>query len=119
MTAQAILDEMSQRGITARVDGEILLLKPREALDDDLLARIKEHKPEILEVLRNPPATFSPDCYELEPGIWIHRRHVGCTTTKPEALEPQRKLAATCELVRRYAQHGVTQARDEIRPASR
>lgn len=65
MTAQAILGEMSQRGITARVDGETLLLKPREALDDDLLARIKEHKPEILVALRNPPAAIPA----MPPGV--------------------------------------------------
>lgn len=54
-SAQALLDEMAQRGVTARVDGEILRLKPRAALDDDLLARIKEHKPEIIRVLAIPP----------------------------------------------------------------
>jgi hypothetical protein len=48
---QAILDEMSERGVTARVDGETLRLKPRAALDDDLLARIKEHKLEIIRAL--------------------------------------------------------------------
>jgi hypothetical protein len=35
------------------------------------------------------------DCYELEPGIWIHRPHAGCTTIKPEAGS-QHKVAATC-----------------------
>jgi hypothetical protein len=54
-SAQAILDEMSQRGVTARVDGKTLRLKPREALDDDLLSRIKEHKPEIIRVLATIP----------------------------------------------------------------
>ena len=52
---QAILDEMSQRGVTARVDGATVRLKPREALDDDLLARIKEHKPEIIRALAAIP----------------------------------------------------------------
>lgn len=52
---QAILDEMCMRGVTARVDGETLRLKPREALDDDLLARIKEHKPEIIRALATIP----------------------------------------------------------------
>lgn len=65
MTAQAILGKMSQRGITVRVDGETLLLKPREALDDDLLARIKEHKPEILVALRNPPVAIPA----MPPGV--------------------------------------------------
>jgi hypothetical protein len=52
---QAILDEMSMRGVAARVEGGTLRLKPREALDDDLLARIKEHKPEIIRTLAAIP----------------------------------------------------------------
>jgi len=54
-STQAILDEMTQRGVTVRVDGEILRLKPREVLDDDLLARIREHKPEIIRALAAIP----------------------------------------------------------------
>jgi hypothetical protein len=53
--AQAILDEIFQRGVTARVDGETLRLKPRESLDDGLIARIKEHKPEIIQALAAVP----------------------------------------------------------------
>jgi TubC N-terminal docking domain len=51
----AILNDMFQRGVTARVDAETLRLKPREALDDDLLARIKANKPEIIRILATIP----------------------------------------------------------------
>lgn len=53
--AEALLDEMSERGVTARVDGETLLIRPREAIDGPLLARIKEHKPEIIRALAAIP----------------------------------------------------------------
>jgi hypothetical protein len=94
--AVAILTELQRRGVMVAVEGDILCLKPRRALDDTLLARIREAKPAILEALRGRPATCSSDCYELEPGIWIHRPHTGCTTIKPEASESRRKVSETC-----------------------
>jgi hypothetical protein len=78
--ATEILIELQRRGVMVAVDGDTLSLKPKSALDDSLLARVREAKPAILEALRNWPATCSPDCYEIEPGIWIHRPWTGCTT---------------------------------------
>jgi hypothetical protein len=78
--ATEILTELQRRGVIVAVDGDTLSLKPRSALDDSLLARVREMKPAILEALRNRPATCSPDCYEIEPGIRIHRPWTGCTT---------------------------------------
>jgi TubC N-terminal docking domain len=49
--AHSILDEILRRGIAVRVDGETLRLRPRLALDDGLLARIKEHKAEIIRAV--------------------------------------------------------------------
>jgi hypothetical protein len=60
-SAQAILDEMVRRGVTARVDRETLRLKPRKALDDDLLASIKEHKPDIIRALAHTTAACGDD----------------------------------------------------------
>jgi len=94
--AVAILTELQRRGVIVAVDGDTLCLKPRRALDDGLLARVREAKPAILEALRNLPATCSPECYEIESGVWIHRPHAGCTTIKPEASESQHKVAETC-----------------------
>jgi TubC N-terminal docking domain len=94
--ANEILTELQRRGVIVAVDGNTLSLKPKSALDDRLLARVREVKPAILEALRNRPATCSLDCYELEPGVWIHRPHTGCTTIKPKANGSQHKVAATC-----------------------
>jgi hypothetical protein len=97
MSAAAdILGELQKRGVTVRADGDTLTLKPRRALDDGLLSRIREAKPAILEVLRNRPATCSPDCYEVDPGVWIHRPWAGCMTIKPEATVSQQRVAVTC-----------------------
>lgn len=93
--AAEILAELHRRGVLVAVEGDSLSLRPKRALDDTLLARVREAKPAILEVLRNRPATCSPDCYQVEPGVWIHRPWTGCTTIK-ESPEPLRKVAVTC-----------------------
>ena len=64
-SAQAILDDLARRGITVRLDGETLRLGPREALDDGLIARIKEHKPEILRALATPAFPLLPKGVQL------------------------------------------------------
>jgi hypothetical protein len=79
-----ILIELHRRGVVVTAEGETLCLKPRRALDTDLLARLREHKPEILDVLSRRPATCAASCYEVEPGRWIHRPWDGCKTTTPE-----------------------------------
>lgn len=47
-----ILTELRGRGVSVTVEGDILCLRPRRALDDALLARVRDSKPAILEVLR-------------------------------------------------------------------
>lgn len=78
--ATEILTELQRRGVIVSFDGDTLCLKPKSALDEGLLARVREAKPSILKVLRNRLATCSLDCYEIEPGIRIHRPWTGCTT---------------------------------------
>lgn len=94
--AVEVLAELQRRGVLVAVEGDTLCLKPKRALDDGLLGRVREAKPAILEVLRNRPATCSPDCYEAQPGVWIHEQHTGCATIKPEVPGAQRKVAMTC-----------------------
>jgi len=94
--ASEILTELQRRGVLVAVEGDTLCLKPRRALDDLLLARIREAKPTILEALRNRPGACSPDCYEIEPGVWIHRPWTGCTTGETEVAQPLRRVAVTC-----------------------
>lgn len=45
--------------------------------------------------LQQAARSCSRDCYEVEPGVWIHRPHAGCTTVKPQAA-PSRQIFATC-----------------------
>lgn len=56
--AAEILTELEGRGVIVTVEGDILCLKPKRALDDALLARVRDAKPAILEVLRKPPACW-------------------------------------------------------------
>ena len=94
--ATGILTELQRRGVIVAVEGDTLCLKPRRALDDSLLARVREAKPAILEVLRSRPATCASSCYEIEPGRWIHRPWNGCTTIQLEAGEPLHKVRDRC-----------------------
>jgi len=95
-SALEILSELDRRGVSVTLDGDALVLKPRRALDDALLARLREAKPAILRALRQRPATCSPDCYEVESGRWIHHPWNGCTTIRPETGEPLRKVQEKC-----------------------
>jgi len=70
--------------------------EPPSKIPAEMVSPIREAKPAILEALRNRPATCSPDCYELEPGIWIHRPWTGCTTGEAEVAQPLRRVAVKC-----------------------
>jgi hypothetical protein len=65
-----ILAELSSRGVAVRVDGEVLRLRPKAALDDDLQARVKDHKREIIHVLtKSKPAdgeSWPPESIDAE-----------------------------------------------------
>jgi hypothetical protein len=60
MSVLEILTELHQRGVSVTADGDTIVLKPRRALDDVLLARLREAKPAILETLRNRPEFAEP-----------------------------------------------------------
>jgi TubC N-terminal docking domain len=83
--AVEILWELQRRGVSIRAEGDALKLKPRGALDNPLIERVREHKPEILATLRNRPGTCAASCYEVEPGRWIHHPWDNCKTI-PSAL---------------------------------
>jgi hypothetical protein len=74
--AAEILTELQRRGVIVAVEGNTLCLKPKRALDDTLLARIRELKPAILEALRSGLAACgSPHCagcYDVCDGRKIH-----------------------------------------------
>jgi hypothetical protein len=85
--AAEILTELQRRGVIVTVEGDTLCLKPRRALDDTLLAHIREAKPAILEALRTGLAACgSPHCsgcYDVDDGRKIH---------PPKCGEEYRKL---------------------------
>jgi hypothetical protein len=94
--AVEVLSELQRRGVSVTVDGDTLCLKPRRVLDDALLARVRDAKPAILEVLRSRPVTCAASCYEIDAGRWIHRPWNGCTTIQPEVDAPLHKVQETC-----------------------
>jgi hypothetical protein len=86
--AVEVLNELHQRGVSVAADGDTLCLKPRSALDDALLIRVRKAKPAILETLRNGKvvdrvhvaACGSPDCagcYDALDGRQIHPPRCG------------------------------------------
>jgi TubC N-terminal docking domain len=80
-----ILAELCRRGVVVRADGERIGLKPKAALDDNLLARIKANKGDILAALSlsGRPTACASSCYEIESGKWIHHPWDGCRTLPP------------------------------------
>jgi hypothetical protein len=90
-----ILAELSSRGVAVRADGGTLRLKPKAALDDDLLARVQAHKLGILAAISGRPATCALSCYEIESDKWIHRPWDGCRTAVP-SREPYIPSCADC-----------------------
>jgi len=97
MDGLEILESLRTLGITVTaVEPDRLRLEPASKIPAEMVTRIREAKPGILEALRNRRATCSPDCYEIEPGVLIHRPHAGCTTMKPEVSGSQHKVPETC-----------------------
>ncbi len=91
-----ILESLRALGVTVTAVGpDRLRLEPATKIPAEMVPRIREAKPAILEALRNRLATCSPDCYELEAGVWIHRPWTRCTTGKTESNGPH-KITVTC-----------------------
>jgi len=90
--AAEILTELRGRGVSVAVEGDTLCLRPRRALDDELLARVREAKPAILEVLRQPATCWHCDgsgacdcstCGVMRPSvIWAEGECVACKARK-------------------------------------
>lgn len=84
--AAEILTELQRRRVIVAVEGDTLCLKPRRALDDTLLARIREAKPAILEALRTGLAAccsaHCAGCYDVGDGRKIHPPKCGDVSRK-------------------------------------
>jgi hypothetical protein len=86
--AAEILSELHKSGVTVMVDGDILILKPKRLLNEDLLARVRDLKPHIIRALANGPATCAASCYQIERGRTIHHPWAGCNTVVAQLVEP-------------------------------
>ncbi len=65
MNAQTILDDLAARGVHVWAESDRLTLDaPQGVLNNAYLAQIREHKAELLAVLRPRPGTC-PHCKEL------------------------------------------------------
>lgn len=62
------LDTLRHAGLTVEAEGDRLLVQPRSLLNEDLRALLREHKPEILALLRDA-APFDPESWEERAGI--------------------------------------------------
>jgi TubC N-terminal docking domain len=49
-----VLQTLYEHGLQAEVEGDSLVVFPRDRLTDDLRAYIRQHKPEIIEALQVP-----------------------------------------------------------------
>ncbi len=95
--AAEILTELQRRRVIVAVEGDTLCLKPRRALDDTLLARIREAKPAILEALRTGlPSCGLPrcaGCYDVGDRRKIHPPKCGEEyRSRLEKWKPQGKV---------------------------
>ena len=51
---ERLVHELHEKGITLERVGETLRCRPRSAVTDDLLPRLREHKPVLLAILDGP-----------------------------------------------------------------
>lgn len=56
MGARELIQDLSEAGLTIKVDGANLIVSPRELLTDDLRNALKANKAGLLAILTAPPA---------------------------------------------------------------
>jgi len=56
MTATALLHDLQALGVTLQADGDRLRFHPRDAVTPEMLEQLREHKAELLEMLRQSDA---------------------------------------------------------------
>ena len=66
MTASALLGDLAARGVCLTVDGgELVVEGPGEVITPDLIARLRQHKPDILAALAPSPEWTADDWHEI------------------------------------------------------
>lgn len=117
MDATEILHDLQESGITIKTDGRFLELEPPEKITNELIERLRKHKPAIiqelkreqrrervLQMLEDNPAikrAFVTDC-EADPDhviLALAIRHVGsCEMTIPR---PKYDAFAVLEVIKK------------------
>jgi hypothetical protein len=112
MTADSLLSETKRCGVKLSRRGDKLVVAPADKCPPELIAMLREHKPEILTLLEAQASGLAPDC-----APWLHvARQIlagefdGCDSSTREALmirlrsighsqvrEALEKLEAGCE----------------------
>lgn len=71
MTAQQLLTELYRLGVELKPDGDRILYRPQELVPPALLAEMKEHKPALLEYLRDDSfePVECPNCGSID--VWF------------------------------------------------
>ena len=64
MTAVEVLQQVRSLGVSLEVEGGSLRLRPRSALTPELVGALREHKPEVLQILRS--GGWPVECLEAE-----------------------------------------------------
>ena len=81
MSAHA-LDVLTKRGLCVAAQGDRLLVSPSERLDDELRRYIRQHKPELIDLLR--------EWSKLEAAIYA------CCVARKDTDENRTALLADC-----------------------
>jgi len=61
MTAQTLLSDLQALGVTLEAHGDQLRFHPRSAVGPDMLARLRDCRAELLEILTGAPLTADPE----------------------------------------------------------
>ncbi len=81
MHVRDLLIEIAERGITLRCGRteDRLNAKPTAALTPELIAEIREHKPEIIEIMREDERLRKMGVIQSERQVFeLAREHFGC-----------------------------------------
>jgi len=66
MSALPAISEISEQGITARIEGdELVVTAPKGTLTPDVIAKLKSRKPELLRLLKELRERAGPDWEEV------------------------------------------------------
>lgn len=77
MTAIEVLYECRARGVKLQADGGRLRFSPPDRVPSALVAALREHKPELLAMLADPPPVVEPETHADREALRFMRTAVG------------------------------------------